>query len=310
MQLYKSRSFGDYFSDTFSFIKNNGKHFYRNYFLINGIFILILLIMTYFFGRMYSTFLASSMGTGTGTMSTYMEDNLVGFALFFFLFMIVFVLIVIINYAYTPVYFILYEEKNGNDFTSKDLINALKKRFGKVILYTFASLLISIPLLIIAGIAVVGLAVTMIGIPLILIVFGWLGLFYYIAFIEYLKSDKGVFECFSYSFSLSFKKFWATTGCIALFYLMIQVVQTVITLVPYLLGFASIYSGFEVSDDPMQGNTSTFVGMLTLVYMISFFLNLFLSTVLETNQSIIYYSLKEENENIHSTSVIDEIGNS
>ena len=45
MQLYKSRGFGEYFQDTFAFLKQNGKHLFKHFFIINGIFLLILMVI-------------------------------------------------------------------------------------------------------------------------------------------------------------------------------------------------------------------------------------------------------------------------
>ncbi|MEJ4087332.1 hypothetical protein [Galbibacter orientalis] len=308
MQLYKSRSFGDFFSDTFTFLKENGKHFYKNYFIINGIFIIPLMVMIFFFFRFYNNIIFSDFTTGSGDPFTnYIDENIGTVLIFGSLFFILGLLLGVINYAYTPIYFLLFEKHGGKNFTKNDLINELKTQLGKIFIFLLAGFLIAIPTfiatLIICGI----LAVTIIGIPLLLIVFAWLAQFYFIAFIAYLQTDKGVFDCFSYSFNLSFKKFWSANGCVALFYIIIQTVQTIITIIPYSFLIGSFVLGAENGSNTNE-QTLTAITLMTITYMVAFFINLIMVTVLQMNESIIYFSLKEETENINTKSVIDEIG--
>ncbi|WP_335964367.1 hypothetical protein [Galbibacter sp. PAP.153] len=312
MQLYKSRTFGDYFSDTFSFLKQNGKHFYKNYFIVNGVFILTLLVVVFIFSKLYTSYLTfDSYSTQNGVFSPSFIDNYpILFLLLFLAFFGLILLVGIINYAYTPIYFILYEKHTGCNFTKQEIIKALKANAGKFFIYLLAGLLLAIPVFIFAFIACAVLIVTIIGIPLVLIVLSWLAQFYFIAFIEYLKTDKGVFDCFSYSFSMAFKKFWATNGCVSLFYIIVQAVQTIITMIPYLIAIGAIVVGADSYTDTSQETTAPFVTIITAIYVLSFFLNLFLITVLQMNQGIIYFSLKEDTESINAKSIIDEIGTS
>ncbi|QLE01590.1 hypothetical protein HX109_08435 [Galbibacter sp. BG1] len=312
MQLYKSRTFGAYFSDTFTFLKENGKHFYKNYFIVNGLFILILLALTFFFSRYYLDFIFADSFSAEyqDSPGVFAKGNEFLLLVFFFIFFVVAACVAIINYAYTPIYFKLYDKNSGAYFSKDEIFNQLKSNLGKIFLFLLAGVLIAIPIFLVVFIAVAVLAVTIIGIPLIIIPLAWLTQFYFIAFMEYLQSEKGIFDCFSYSFTMSFKNFGATNGSVALFYLMIQVVQGILTMIPYILGIGAIFVGSsDYTGAGNEGLSTTFTTMIVFIYMLSFFLNLFLMTVLQTNQSIIYYSLKEETENIHTSSTIDEIGN-
>ncbi|WP_417444864.1 hypothetical protein [Joostella sp.] len=310
MQLYKSRTFGDYFSDTFTFLRENGKHFYKNYFIINGILIIILLVMMFFFSRFYTNVIFSdTFGDGGNSLTNYLDQNLGVLVIFGFLFVIIALLLGIVNYAYTPLYFLLYEKNKGSDFSKNDIVDALKSNLGKIFTFLLAGILIAIPLFMALGLIIVILTITIIGIPLLLIAVAWLSQFYYIAFITYLQTNKGVFECFSYGFNLSFKNFWAANGCVALFYIMIQVVQGIVTLIPYSFAMGSLVLGAEEASNMNTTDQSmTIITMLTAVYMVAFFVNIILTTILQMNQSIIFFSLKEDTENINTKSEIDEIG--
>ncbi|UGU17124.1 hypothetical protein LS482_04450 [Sinomicrobium kalidii] len=310
IQLYKKREFGELFSDTFTFIKQHGKHFYKNYFLINGGFILVLLVLAYFFVKVYSSLLATSMGpvAPDASVENYVNDNGLLVFLFMFLFVIMAVFVGFITYAYTPVYMLLYAKKGSNDFTAKDIVKVLKQQAGKLFIYVLASMLISMAVFLGAGIAIFILFITIIGILLIPLVLAVITLSYNNALMEYLDSDKGIFDCFGYGFQLTFKRFWVNAGCVALFYLMIQIIQSIVTLIPYLAGIFSIVTSSSSSLGNSEENVAAVFTIMLIFYVLSFLLSLLGNTIIQINQAIIYFSLKEESENINTTSVIDQIG--
>jgi len=85
MQLYKSRGFSAFFQDTFSFIKQNGKHYFKHFFIVNGIFLLILMAIGYFITKFYSDFLFSGVlqgGNSNTVFDEYMNENFGFFILF------------------------------------------------------------------------------------------------------------------------------------------------------------------------------------------------------------------------------------
>ena len=45
-----------------------------------------------------------------------------------------------------------------------------------------------------------------------------------------------------------------------------------------------------------------------VIFFVSFLVSTTLQTIIQVNQSIVYYGLKEMNENISSDNVIDQIG--
>ena len=54
MQLYQTRDFNSFFQDTFTFLKQNGKHFFTNFFSISGALILILGLISYYVSKTYT----------------------------------------------------------------------------------------------------------------------------------------------------------------------------------------------------------------------------------------------------------------
>ena len=126
MELYKSRGFSEYFQDTFLFLKQNGKHFFTSYFIVNGIFLLILAIIGYFFTKFYTEFIFGGLlegNTSTTILDQYMNENLGLFLIMLFIFIIVALIAGIVSYAFPAIYLKLYVVKEGSKFNRGRIIS-------------------------------------------------------------------------------------------------------------------------------------------------------------------------------------------
>ncbi|RAV29806.1 hypothetical protein [Sinomicrobium soli] len=309
IELYKKREFGELFSDTFAFIRQNGKHFFRNFLLINGAFILVLMVLAYFFIKVYSALItgATIPGYDTDTMvENYINNNAPLVAVFGILFVLVACLVGFITYAYTPIYLLLYSQSGNAGFGSKEIVKMLKDNAGKLIIFILACLLLSIPVFIGAGIVAFVMVITVIGIFCLPLLLATITLTYNNALMEYLGSDKGVFDCFEYGMKLTFKKFWICVGSVALFYFMIQIVQGLATTIPYMAGIISVVT--TTGSGNSEESLALMMTIMMVFYLFSFILGIIGNTFIQINQCVVYFSLKEETENINTTSVIDQIG--
>ena len=310
MQLYQKRSFGEYFSDTFKFIRLHGKHFYKNYLLINGIFILILMTLYYFFGKFYTDFLTASINPqgGGNIVEEYINDHMWAVMGFFGLFFVVGIIAATVNYAFTPIYLNRFSENNTTDFNSNTIWGLYKQHLGKLVVFILAGLLIAIPTIIALGLASALVMITIIGFPLVFVVLGFGSLFYHSTLMEYLRGRKGIFDAFQYGLNLPFKKFWAACGSVGLFYLMVTFVQYFVSMLPYFIfGFSVFVDAQSTSQNPDEAFSSMMVAMIASM-MLSYLVSILLNTVVQINQGIIYFSIKEELENINTQSTIDQIG--
>jgi len=311
MQLYKSRGFSEYFQDTFTFLKQNGKHFFKHYFIVNGFFIIVLMILGYFFTKFYTEFIFSGIlnPNNNSMLEEYINNNGPMFFLFALLFIVAGLTAGIISYAYTPIYLKLYSENNGKSFGTKEIINLYKSRIGNIFIFLIVSIGVGLLLLIPTGIIMVVLAITIIGIMLLPVVMGAFMLFFGCTFMEYIEHKKGLIESYSYSWKLMSSKFWAAIGCVGLFYFMNYIVQNVVTMIPYVFGMASFFTTIESNGQPNAEEFSSFMTiMMLVVFFLSFILGMILNKIVQLNQGLIFYSLKEENENINTKSEIDLIG--
>lgn len=312
MQLYKSRGFGEYFQDTFAFLKQNGTHFFKHFFIINGIFLLILIVMGYFFSKFYTDVMFGGLIDGNpNVIDDYMNQNSGLFVLLFLVFMVVGLFAGIISYSFVPIYLKLYTENEGKEFTATDIIQSYKANIGKILVFLICGILVAIPVLLVTGLISFVLTITIIGMLLIPLVFGGVSLYYQGTLMEYLENKKGIWESFSYSWKLIASKFWAAIGCVGIFYLMAYIAQNVVILVPYFIFIVDMVTNIEpgVNPDPEELGKSMMILML-VIFLLTFIVVTFLNLIVQLNQGVVFYSLKEDNENINTKSDIDLIGTS
>ena len=311
MQLYKSRDFSAFFQDTFTFLKQNGKHYFKHFFIVNGIFLLILMVIGYFVTKFYSEFLFGGVlqgGNRSTVVDDYINENLGVFILLIVVFVLVGLVAGLISFSYSAIYLKLYSEHGGKNFETQQIVQVYKQNLSKLFTFLVCGILLGIPLIIALGIGSFVLMITIIGLLLIPILIGAFFLFYNMTLMEYLQDKRGIWESFGYAWTLMTKKFWAAVGSAGIFYLMAYVVQNVITLIPYMFFMGSVFTTTQQDNPNPQEIGASFMAMMLVVFFITFIVGAILNNITQLNQGIVFYSLKEDNENINTKSVIDQIG--
>lgn len=312
LQLYKSRDFGLFFKDTFAFLKMHGVHFFKNYLLVNGLFLAALIFMSY----TLQTKLAEMQALGlldeknAEELLKYLKESISGNSGYITLYSLLFTFVLVLNYSFVPFYMKLYEKHKGANFSTKEIFNELTNNFGKLIKFFLATIVISIPLTIALSIVMGILAITFIGIPFILFVIALLILFYHSALLEYLKSDdKSVFDCYGYSLQLCFQQFIPSVGAVGIFILIAAIFQFTIGLVH---GLILHYMGISVIDNPSYltdlDKGSTLFMVAFAFQILTLLINYIITAALQIHLTIVYYGLKEDRENIHTQNSIETIG--
>jgi hypothetical protein len=314
-QLFKKRTFGDLISDTIAFFKSYGGHYFKNYLAINGIFIVVFVAVIYFIMRIYMDFIfsMSTMANQNNNPDTiineYFNNNLPLFIVGMIVLMLLAVFVSLLNFAFPPIYLDLLNRKKGNDFGTKEIIAELKNNTGRLILYAIASFFTMIPLTMILMVVVMLLVFILIGIPLLFIMIPALMCWFGLSFYDYMTVKSSYFDSLQNGFSLLKQKFWTTVGTSVVILIMIQVIQGIITMFPYMIGMFSMMTSLE-NPDAIQDGTflQGFSFMFSLVMVLSVLLGLICNNFQFINQGLIYYSLREENEEHGSHSDIDLIG--
>ena len=311
-ELYKKRDLSANFSDTTAFFKTFGKHYFKNYLVINGMFLMILVVLIYFISKVYMELLFSGISNvqnNPNYLMAYFNNNI---SLIIGSFAITFLLIVILsmlNISFPVIYLKLFEKNNSDNFETLEIINGLKANIGKMIVFFLGSIFIILPLAIIVFGLLILLCFILIGIPLLFIVgsafISWITLSYY----EYIQKDVGYFRALVNGFTLVKQQFWTTVGTTFLMLMLVQIIQGFITMIPYVISMIWMFTSSSTPGWNSQTDTFSTMGILLAVIMVfSVLLSYIFNNFILVNQGLIYYSLQEEKENNSTKSQIDLIG--
>lgn len=310
MQLYKIRSFNDYFSDTIAFFKLAGKHFISNFLIVNGGFLLILAFLYFILGKGYFDIVFSSISNGTSPETTFLEtyaSGNMGFLVMFGIILLVFsILLSLLSLSYPIIYMKLWQERGGKNFATRDIVAELIKITRRMLLFAVGLLFIIMPILLITASVTVLLVFIIIGIPLLLIlvpaIMNWMSFTYH----DYILTKNGFFQAMGNGLQLLRRKFWPVTFATLLMLFIVQMIQGIVMLIPYIIGFVLILSGIDtVNQEDIFSQMSIFMGsMMVLTVFVSYVAN----NIILVSQGMMYYGLKEESENIGAQFTIEEIG--
>ena len=312
-ELYKKRDLSANFSDTTTFFKTFGKHYFKNYFIINGIFLMLLVVLIYFFAKVYMEVIFSGISNpqkNPNLSMAYFNDNL---PLIIGSFIVAFLLIIILSMlsiSFPVVYFKLLEKTNDDSFSTNDIISGLKQNIGKMISFFLGSIFIIFPIAIVVFGLLFLLCFILIGIPLIFIVgsafLSWTTLSYY----EYTLKDVGYFTALKNGFSLVKQQFWIVVGTTFLVLMLVQIVQGIITVIPYIISMIWMFTSTQNLQEtgPPTNAFSTMGILVAVIFVLSVLMSYFFNNFFIVNQGIMYYGLQEEKENNSTKSQIDLIG--
>lgn len=312
-ELYKKRDLSANFSDTIAFFKTFGKHYFKNYFVINGIFLMVLVVLIYLISKVYMELIFSGIvnnQNNSNYLMAYFDNNMVLIAVGFIITFLLIVILSMLNISFPVIYFKLFEKTNGDTFSTQEIISGLKSTIGKMIIFLLGSIFILLPLAIIVFGILVVLCMILIGIPLLFIVgpafISWISLSYY----EYILKDVGYFTALSNGFNLVKQQFWTTVGTTFLMMILIQIIQGFITMIPYVISMIWMFTSTKnLQETNSQTETLSTMGILIAVIMVfSVLLSYIFNNFILVNQGLIYFGLQEENENHTTKSQIDLIG--
>lgn len=307
-QLYKKRGFSEFISDTFSFLKQEGRNYFKNYFIINGPLLLVLVASTYFLSKIYFESMFASLGNVNNVTTTF-TDNLTSNIPFFIgigiLFFITIIIVSLINYLFPVCYLKLVALKK--EATTKNILTAMKQKAGKTIVFFLASLVIITSIYLIISFIMILLIGILIGIPLLAIVVPAFISWVVLSFFDYMATDNGYFKALGNGFKLLQAKFWSIIGATLVILLIFFIALGIVTMVPYLITMISVYT--DPSRYTNNNETYSYVTIVvSVVFVLYILFNYTLQNIILINQGIIYYSVIEENENVSIKSDIDLIG--
>ncbi|MGX7668373.1 hypothetical protein [Flavobacterium pedocola] len=310
-QLFKKRNFSELVGDTFAFFKMHGKHYFRNYLIINGGILLVLLVLVYFLMKIIFDGLLSNINGGVGdpgNIDQYINNNLTVLIGLCILAGIVAVFLSLLSFTF-PVAYLKLLEKSAS-FETADIIKVMKSKIGKIIIFFIASFFVMLPVMFLVMMLSVALVFIIIGIPLLMIVIPAFMCWFSLSFYDYISTDNGYFDALGNGFRLLKQKFWPSVGSTAVMYMIVQIVVGFVSMIPYLIGIFSMFTSLDPQNGvgPGSEQISFLMIMFSITMVLSFLMNFIFQNFILVNQGIIYYSIREENENNSYRNEMDLIG--
>jgi hypothetical protein len=126
MELLKKRDFGLVMNDTFLFFKEHGKSFFKHYFTINGVFIMVLVTLIFFTFKYYLEALFSSIGNSTSNnFDAYVNNNPALFISIGFIFIILIAILSLFSMSMPILFLKNVAHKKSETLTTKEVWNQL-----------------------------------------------------------------------------------------------------------------------------------------------------------------------------------------
>lgn len=316
MQFYKKRDFGTFISDSFTFFKLYGKNYFKNYILLNGL-LMILMVTVFVLGykELFSQLFGSNLNGESYYLQQYFDNNVGMLIVVGILTFLLFLILMIVNYLF-PVFYLKRLAEGQDKIKTDDILSDFKNNAGKIGKLCLGMMFIVTPLsFIIMGFSYV-LVLIVIGIFLILLVFPTL--FNVVTFLMYdfFNSDRGFFESLSYSIRSQFSypngrekspywKYWGSTIIVSI---ILYVVTSIFTLIPMLFFFGSLLTSTPDANFEQNPFTGTAGIFFFVMYGISILVSFFLSNMLYINSGLMYYDSRTDLHQKVELAEIDTIG--
>ncbi|WP_143884884.1 DUF4013 domain-containing protein [Chryseobacterium binzhouense] len=302
MQLYKKRDFGAFISDTFAFFKLYGRNYYKNYLLINGL-LLILLVVIFIFG--YKELFMQAFGSNIGGQSYYFEnyfqENAGMFITTGILTFILFIALMIVNYLY-PVFYMKKLNEGKQKIKVDDIMSEFKSNAGKIGKLILGLVFIVTPLaIIILGISYAMIFILIGFFILFLVAPAVVNIINFLMF-DYFNSSRGFFASLSYSIRSQFSypsaregsPFWKYWGATLVIYIIIQVIITIFTMIPMILFMVKIATSAPDGNFEQNPFADGFGIILFVTYGVSLLFSFILSNLMYVNSGLMYFDSRRD----------------
>lgn len=303
-QLYKQRDFSGYISDTISFFKVYWKNFFENYIIITGGVLALLCVLYFFVFRDLFTAIFNTSNDGVGyDISYYFSDNPVLFISVLMMVIVLSIFFSLFAVAYPVVYLRLIDETGRKDFTSSEIFERIKKFLPRIIRFGLYSLITFFPIVILATLLASVLVLLVVGVFILILLIPVASVWITQSFYVYMLNDVSFIDAMKRGWKILFsKKFWHIIGAAVVIYFILSILQSMVTMIPYMIMMFSMLSTGSGQLNPQFGV------YISILYIISIVLSYILSNLLTVNQGLVYYSTLEQTNHTQALSDIDLIG--
>ncbi|MXV38808.1 hypothetical protein GO491_09020 [Flavobacteriaceae bacterium Ap0902] len=307
MQFYKQRFFGELISDTFDFVKKYGENYFKNYFIVNGaVLILLLVVVVLGYGELFQQMFSSNMDGQQFYFEQYFSENQGVFIGVTLLALVLAIMLSLISYTFPVLYMKRLAEEPSTIITSSQMIEDMKEEWGKIVIFglgvAFIIMPIGIVLFFLSGLLmliIIGFFLLLILVPIIMNIMNF-------TMFNYFNTKEGFLNSVKFAVYTQFSNnFFKYLGSTVIIYFVIQIISTIFTMIPMLFYVGAIFvdSGNEPLDESDMMMTITFI-----VYTVSILASFIASNLLYINAGFMYYDAKKELHKDVQLSEIDLIG--
>lgn len=312
-QLFKIRAFADYISDTFQFLKLQGKNYFKNYLKYAFVALLLLMVSVTIMGTFYYRVIITSFGLpGDETFdNNFITDNALLLIIGIIVVIVASLYLAILNYSY-PVYYLKLLGENPEEKPQlKSIKVMLKEDFGRLLLFGLLSVLVfSIIGFISMGIAI-ALSFIIIGFFLLMLLMPFFITWYTLTFFFYINQKQPFFEAFVNAWNTIFSNFWNIIGANFCMLIIVYVLSSAVTMIPYMITIFGFFFGIKDAqnvDSFANSEFSVMMLILMIIYCFSILVSMLLNHLLLIQIGLVYYSEREKLEHRTMRQSIDEIG--
>ncbi len=302
IELKQNRELGEIISTYFDFFKQNLKSFTNIFISYNGIFILLLLGVSYLLVTGFVGLYDSSTSTGFG--NTARDDSFMFIGVGFFLFFIVFMIIAALNYSLASSYMITYEQQKKVIEDKHDVWNFVKEKFGNIFIFILLLIVIYVGFLITSVIlAFIPILGTLVQYVIQFWVTSWLG----VSFMVMLYEGKSPIDALGEGWDLVKSNFWKCVGVNFILGLLIGLLLLLVLVIPSVL--VGVYTFHMVDTGADIVNSAVAKIIYTISLCIFLIIMAYSQSLSQFVNGILYFSLHEQKYNVNTREKIEQIGN-
>ncbi len=303
VELRQHMDLGLILSTFFEFIKYNLKAYANVFMRYNGIFIIVLLGISYMLVSGFFGMAAAAQNFESSQAETMTSTAVMGLGAMALL--IVFILVAALNYSLSSVFLISYV--NNDDPTVEiDPKMVWKKTvdsLGKIIVFILLLILIYIGYFVVSIIlAIIPIVGAIAQYVLNFAMAAWMG----IAFMVMLNEGKSVGDSFGEAWKLMTKNFWKCVGVNFIVGVVFGILFLFVLSVPSLLIGVWTWHAVDVGDDVLTSVAYKLVYTVVLCGLLVG--SAFGQSLSQFGNGVLYYSLNEDKYNKHLRAKIEQIG--
>ncbi|WP_294202429.1 DUF4013 domain-containing protein [uncultured Chryseobacterium sp.] len=316
MQFYKKRDFGTFISDSFTFFKLYGKNYFKNFILLNGLLLILMVIVIVLgFREFFGVLFGSNLSGQSYFLEQYFSDNLGMFVMLGIFLFILSTALMTINLLF-PVFYMKRIAEGKTNIKADDILSDFKNHIRKVLILYFGLTFLVMPgATVLFGITYI-LVFLIIGLALMLFLLP--NLFNTVTFLcyDYFNGNRSFFDSLSYAIRSQFSypngresspywKYWGSTLIMGLLFYIVSSIFTAVPMIMYIAKLSTTAPDGNFEQNPLGGS---FGILFFFIYGVSSLVSTLLMNVLYVNSGLMYYDSRTDLHQKMELAEIETIG--